>query len=127
MKTLTIQQVLFIHSRLIAETGGTGGLRDLAMLESALARPFASFDGNDLYPDLFRKSAALLDSLVNNHPFMDGNKRVGIAAAAMFLRINGVKLKCTQTELVSMTMQVATNHPPIGDIAEWLGTHCRTG
>ena len=127
MKTLTIQQVLFIHSRLIAETGGTGGLRDLAMLELALARPFASFDGNDLYPDLFRKSAALLDSLVNNHPFMDGNKRVGIAAAAMFLRINGVKLKCTQTELVSMTMQVATNHPPIGDIAEWLGTHCRTG
>jgi len=126
MKTLTIQQVLFIHSRLIAETGGTGGLRDLAMLESALARPFASFDGNDLYPDLFRKSAALLDSLVNNHPFMDGNKRVGIVAAAMFLRINGVKLKCTQTELVSMTMQVATNHPPIGDIAEWLGTHCRT-
>jgi len=126
MKTLTIQQVLFIHSRLIAETGGTGGLRDLAMLESALARPFASFDGNDLYPDLFRKSAALLDSLVNNHPFMDGNKRVGIAAAAMFLRINGFALKCTQTELVSMTMQVATNHPPIGDIAEWLGTHYRT-
>lgn len=126
MKTLTIQQVLFIHSRLIAETGGMSGLRDLTLLESAMARPFATFDGIDLYPDLFRKSAALLDSLVNNHSFVDGNKRVGITAASMFLRINGYVLECTQTELVSMTMQVATNHPPIAEIAEWLSFHCRT-
>ena len=77
MKTLTIQQVLFIHSRLITETGGTAGLRDIGLLESAMARPFASFDGKDLYPGLFAKASAMLDSLVNNHPFLDGNKRVG--------------------------------------------------
>ena len=124
MKTLTIQQVLFIHSRLITETGGTAGLRDIGLLESAMARPFASFDGEDLYPGLFEKASAMLDSLVNNHPFLDGNKRVGITSAALFLRINGYLLKCTQDELESITMQIATNHPPVDEIATWFKDHC---
>ena len=124
MKTLTIQQVLFIHSRLINETGGSAGLRDIGLLESAMARPFASFDGKDLYPGLFEKASAMLDSLVNNHPFLDGNKRVGITSAALFLRINGYLLKCTQAELENITMQVAIHHPPVGEIATWFKDHC---
>ena len=126
MKTLTIQQVLFIHSRLITETRGTAGLRDIGLLESAMARPFASFDGKDLYPGLFTKASAMLDSLVNNHPFLDGNKRVGVTSAALFLRINGYLLKCAQDELESITMLVATNHPPIDEISAWFKDHCIT-
>ena len=82
MTYLTVEQVLFIHMRLIAETGGSPGLRDLGLLASAVARPQATFGGEDLYPDLLSKAAALMDSLVRNHPFVDGNKRVGITAAA---------------------------------------------
>ena len=72
---LTPQQVLFIHARLIDTTGGEHGLRDLGLLESAVARPQATFDGNELYPTIFLKTAALMDSLAHNHPFVDGNKR----------------------------------------------------
>ena len=86
---LTPEQVLFLHSRLVAETGGGQGIRDLGMLLSALGRPQATFDEKDLYPDLFSKAAALMDSLVRNHPFVDGNKCTALAAAALFLRING--------------------------------------
>src|SRR5512133_1147062 len=103
MNYLTPQQVLFIHARLLAETGGESGLRDLALLESAVARPCATFDGADLYPGIFEKAAALLDSLVNNHPFVDGNKRTGITATGLFLRANGYRLRVTQTELETFT------------------------
>ena len=76
---LTVPQILFLHSRLIEETGGSQGLRDLGLLESAVARPQTSFSGEDLYPGLFTKAAALMDSLINNRPFLDGNKRTGIS------------------------------------------------
>ncbi len=123
MKYLTPQQVLFIQSRLIAETGGQHGLRDLSLLESAVARPQATFGGADLYPGLFEKAAALLDCLVNNHPFVDGNKRAGITAAGLFLRANGYGLRTSSEELEAFTMRVATEHPPITELASWLETH----
>jgi death-on-curing protein len=123
MYFLSPQQVLFINARLVAETGGETGLRELALLESAIARPAMTFDGVDLYPGLFEKAAALLDSLVNNHPFVDGNKRTGITSAAMFLRINGYRLICLQNELEAFTMQVASTHPPIEELANWLRDH----
>ena len=72
---LTPEQILFIHARLIAETGGGHGVRDIGLLDSAIARPRATFDGTDLYPDLFLKTAALMASLAQNHPFVDGNGR----------------------------------------------------
>ena len=120
MLCLTAEQVLFIHARLIAETGGLGGVRDLAMLESAVGRPSASFDGQDLYPDLFSKAAALMASLINNHPFVDGNKRTGIAAAALFLRINGHKLTADPADLEKKTLLVAQNKLALAEVAEWL-------
>jgi len=86
---LSPEQVLFLHNRLIQETGGAHGIRDLSMLLSALGRPQASFGGNDLYAEIFSKGAALLDSLVRNHPFVDGNKRTAITATTLFLSLNG--------------------------------------
>lgn len=123
MNYLSPQQVLFINSRLMAETGGTTGLRDMALLESAVARPQATFDRKELYPGLYEKAAALLDSLVNNHPFVDGNKRTGITSAAIFLRINDVRLSCSQDELETFTLQVATLHPSIDELSVWLREH----
>ncbi len=123
MKYLIPQQVLFFHAQLIGKTGGKHGLRDLGLLESAVARPRATFGGADLYPGLFEKAAALLDSLVNNHPFVDGNKRTGIASASQFIRKNGYKLSATQKELEDFTLRVATEHPPIEELASWLKEH----
>ena len=120
MVYLTAQQVLFLHARLVAETGGSHGVRDLSMLLSALGRPQASYDKQDLYPDLFTKSAAFMDSLIRNHPFMDGNKRTGIAASALFLRTNGFQLNATNTELEIYTLQVAQSEHTIEEIAAWL-------
>lgn len=125
MNYLTTEQVLFLHARLIEETGGSHGVRDVALLESAVARPRATFGGEDLYPDLFSKAAALMDSLIRNHPFIDGNKRTGIAAAALFLRQNGRHLTATNPELESFTLHVAESRPDISEIAAWLEAHSR--
>ncbi len=123
MNYLTPEQVLFLHARLIEETGGSHGVRDVALLESAVARPRMMFGGEDLYPDLFSKAAALMNSLIRNHPFVDGNKRTGIAAAALFLRQNGRLLRATSPELEAFTVYVAESRPDIPEIAEWLERH----
>jgi death-on-curing protein len=120
MNYLTPEQVLFIHSRLVSETGGSHGVRDLGLLESAVARPRATFDGKELYPDLFKKAAALMDSLINNHPFVDGNKRTGVTAAGLFLRINGRKLSASSKALEACAMRVATKGMEIAELAKWL-------
>jgi death-on-curing protein len=120
---LTAAQVLFIHARLLAETGGAGGIRDLHLLESALARPQATFDGQDLYPNLYTKAAALMASLVNNHPFVDGNKRVGITAAALFLARNGIHFVAANQEVERFTLEVAHGNLTIEEIADWFSQH----
>ncbi len=120
MNHLTPEQVLFIHSRLVTETSGSHGLRDLALLESAIARPRATFDSKELYPDLFTKAAALMDSLINNHPFLDGNNRTGITANGLFFRINGWKPTASSEDLVECTMRVAVEGLEIDDLANWL-------
>lgn len=122
---LTAEQALFIHSRLIVETGGAHGLRDLGLLQSAIARPQTTFDGREMYPSLFEKAAALLDSLVNNHPFVDGNKRTGIVCVGMFLRLNGRELSASQSNLEDFTMRVANSHLDIEQISQWLENNSR--
>lgn len=117
---LTAEQVLFIHARLIDETGGEHGLRYLGVLQAATARPRATFDGKELYPDLFQKAAALMQSLVNGHPFLDGNKRTGITAAGIFLQLNGIKLKSDDQTIVKFTMEVAQSQHDIDAITAWL-------
>ncbi|MBN1148775.1 MAG: type II toxin-antitoxin system death-on-curing family toxin [Anaerolineales bacterium] len=120
MDDLTAEQVLFLHARLVEETGGEHGLRDLNLLLSALGRPQTSFDGEDLYPDLFSKAAALADSLIRNYPFVDGNKRTGIAAAGLFLFRNGYRLTVANTELETFTIAIAQSQKTIEEIADWL-------
>jgi death-on-curing protein len=120
---LSAEQVLFIHARLIAETGGAHGVRDLGMLESAVARPQATFGEKDLYPDLFTKAATLLESLIKDHPFVDGNKRTGITAAALFLRRNGYSLAASNDELEAFTLQVALGQLDLVAMTEWLHAH----
>jgi death-on-curing protein len=107
MNYLTAGRILFIHARLIEETGGIHGVRDLGMLLSAIGRPQASFDNHDLYPDLFGKATALMESLIRNHPFVDSNKHTGATAAGLFLRRNGYRLTASNADLVAFTMSIA--------------------
>jgi death-on-curing protein len=92
---LTLQDIFETHAEQIAAYGGSEGLRDAALLESAIAQPQATFDGEFLHADLFEMSAAYLYHLVQNHPFLDGNKRVGLEAALVFLEVNGVSIETT--------------------------------
>lgn len=126
MTYLTAEQILFLHARLVAETGGSHGVRDLSLRLSAVGRPQVSFDDQDLYPDLFTKAGALMDSLIRNHPFVDGNKRTGIAAAALFLRINGYWLDATNAELEKFTLEAAQSHHTTDEIAAWMQAHARS-
>ena len=107
----------------MTETGGSHSLRDLNMLLSALGRPRASYDQRDLFPAITTEAAVLLDSLIRNHPFIDGNKRTGITAAAMFVQINGIRLEVSNLELESFTMDLAQSQLSIGEIAAWFQAH----
>lgn len=117
---LSVQQVLFLHMRLIDETGGSFGIRDLGLLESALARLQAVFAGAELYPRLVDKAAALMHSIILNYPMVDGNKQLGVAAAAIFLQINGLPLTASNERLEAFTLRVAKGGVSAGEVADWL-------
>jgi death-on-curing protein len=104
---LSLDQVLALHKAQIDEYGGAHGVREKGGLEAAIARPQMTFGGEDLYPGIADKGAALWHSLVMNHPFIDGNKRIGAMAAEFFLGLNGVDLLATDEELVAATMAAA--------------------
>ncbi|MGH7232509.1 MAG: type II toxin-antitoxin system death-on-curing family toxin [Nitrospiraceae bacterium] len=123
---LTTEQVLFIHDRIIEEIGGEHGVRDLNSLESALGRPRAGFGATEFYPDRMMKAAVLMDGIIRNHPFVDGNKRTGIAAAVLFLRINGYEVSATNQVLESFTQHVTTQKPEISELAHWFRQHGAT-
>jgi death on curing protein len=117
---LTAEQVLFIHARLIAETGGEHGLLDLGMLQSAVARPQATYNGQDLYSNLFLKAAALLESLIGNHAFIDGNKRTAITSAGLFLHLNSYRLKANNQQLETFTLECALHLVSLDQMSFWL-------
>ena len=119
MNYITPEQVLFIHYRIIEETGGSHGIRDLALLQSASARPMATFDENDLYPDIFSKAAALMHSIIKSHPFMDGNKRTAITTASIFLLRNGYCLRASNKELERFILKVTAKNIELHEIAKW--------
>jgi death-on-curing protein len=116
---LSSKQILFIHARVVAETGGSHGVRDLGLLAAAVARPQASFDGSDLYPDAFSKAAALMESLLKNHPFLDGNKRTAFASAGVFLRLNGFKLTATSKDSEAKTLDLIDDQVTVEQLASW--------
>lgn len=106
--------------RLIDETGGTPGVRDLGMLQAAVARPQATYGDADLYPDAFEKAAALMHSLILNHPMVDGNKRLSVSAAAVFLERNGYRLAATNEEVEAFTLRAAQGLEDVDALAAWL-------
>lgn len=120
---LTVARVLFIHDQAIKRFGGSFGVRDLGLIDSAVARPQASFGGQDLYENIFDKAAALLQSLLKNHPFVDGNKRTALASAGLFLKMNGYKLKNTHEKEVEFAVDVDNKHLPLEQISQWLKEH----
>ena len=105
---------------MIKRFGGSFGLRDLGLLESAVARPRASFDGKDLYLSVFEKVAAILHSLLKNHPFVDGNKRTALASAGLLLRINGYRLINKHKEELEFALRVENESLKFEEITEWL-------
>jgi len=119
---VSLTELIIIHERVIAETGGVHGIMNPGGLESALARPFTAFDGIALFPDLVSKVAALIHSLIAFHPFVDGNKRTALVAADVCLRLNGYRL-VPSDEVEPFFWAVGRGEKEIGEIAEWLGDH----
>ena len=126
MRFLSIVEVLDLHERLLADSGGAPGVRDLGALESAVSQPHATFGGLDLYPDLVTKAAALCYSLIMNHAFVDGNKRVGHAAMETFLVLNGCELQCGVDEQEQIVLQLAAGDLSRNAFTEWVRRHTTT-
>lgn len=123
MKTLSKRQVLALHSALIQEFGGSNGVRDEGLLESALAAPFQTFGGEPVYPSLQAKAAQLGFGLVCNHPFVDGNKRIGAHVMLVFLAVNGVDLHYEQQELIDVILSVASGKTDRYGFLQWILDH----
>jgi death-on-curing protein len=117
------EQVVKIHSSLIAKTGGMDGIRDKNLLDSALKSPFQTFGGRELYQDIFDKAAQLCYSLVENHPFADGNKRIGVHLTLLFLKLNNVNISYSQAELIDFGLGIASGKMDKGEIKDWLLRH----
>jgi death on curing protein len=122
---LSLEQLLWLHERQVRAFGGASGVRDRGALEAAAARPRTTFGGEDLYPDLEAKAAALMHSVVMNHPFLDGNKRAGVAAAEFFLGVNGVDLLATDDELIEVAIDVARGEVSAEALGIWLRQRTR--
>lgn len=123
MNYLDINQVLAIHHEVIEQAGGSQGVRDLGLLDSAIARPRASFGGEDFYPNIFSRAAALAHSLICNHPFIDGNKRTGYMGMRLFLNLNRYDLKASLDERYKLVVEIAEKIKDEKSIARWLKEH----
>lgn len=126
MRYLTIPEVLFIHFQLIERFGGRHGVLNLPGLESAVARPQATMEGADLYASVLEKAAALLHSLILNHPFQDGNKRTAFTALGLFLQYNGMALEGSSTDAENFVVNLADTHVDVATIMDWLQSHARS-
>lgn len=120
---LTTEQVLFIHDQMVKRFGGSHGVRDLRLVESAVGRPKSTFGGEYLYNSIFDKAAALLQSLLKNHPFVDGNKRTALTSAGLFLKKNNYKLINNHQEEVEFAVRVDNGNLTVEQISKWLKEH----
>ncbi len=117
------EKVLLLHKLIAEETGGSIGVRDEALLESALESAFAGFFGNEFYPTKEEKGARLGYTLISNHAFVDGNKRIGMYVMLTFLEVNGIHMDCTNEEVVTVGLRVADGSMSYEDLLEWVRNH----
>ena len=120
MRKISVANIILAHRKLIDHTGGSHGVRDINLVDSAISRAFATFDGKDLYEMTDDKIAATTFGLVNNHGFIDGNKRVGIAVMLLLLKLNGYTLQYSQEELIVMGISIADGSMDELGIKEWI-------
>lgn len=123
MIILSKQQIISLHSCLISETGGSDGIRDEHLLESAISAPFQTFDNVEVFPSIQQKAARLGYGLIKNHAFVDGNKRIGTHAMLVFLALNKIELDYTQTELSDTILKVAADEYSFEDLLKWILDH----
>lgn len=116
-------KVLLLHKMIAQETGGSVGLRDTALLESALESAFSTFDGMELYPSKEEKGAKIGFSLISNHAFVDGNKRIGMYVMLTFLEVNGIRLECTNEDVIEAGLGVASGTMKYEGLLEWVRRH----
>ena len=120
---ISVNNVLTIHQLLVTSFGGSQGVRDRMLLESALARPLQTFDGKELHPTMIEKSSSLLESILTNHPFVDGNKRTGYVLMRLILLKNGLDIKASQDQKYEFVMGVASGQINLESIISWLENH----
>ncbi len=123
IRYVTLSDILAIYQTVITQTGGLAGVRNMDALESAVAQPRVTFDHQELYPSLHEKAAALGFALICNHPFVDGNKRVGHAAMEVFLLINGFEIQALIDEQEQIILHVAIGSMKRSDLALWVEQH----
>lgn len=123
MRYLDKRHILLLHKQLIDISGGSYEIRDDALLESALNAPFQSFDGADLYPTVLQKAVRLGFGLIRNHPFVDGNKRIGTHAMLIFLDINNISLKYNDDELIEIILKIASSTADEQQLLQWVQEH----
>ena len=120
---ISVKEVEEIHNILIDTFGGAHGIRDLMALESALARPFQTFDNKDLHPGQIHKAASLIESILINHPFIDGNKRTGYVLMRILLINNDLDIVASQQEKYKFVLDIASGDTRLEEIIEWLNIH----
>ena len=123
MKILSKAQLLLLHQQLVEQTGGSAEIRDESLLESALHAPFQTFGGTDLYPTIPEKASRLGFGLIQNHPFADGNKRIGTHAMLVFLAVNDIRLHYQASELTELIMGIASDKFGEACLLEWIKNH----
>lgn len=119
----TVEHILLLHRKMIACSGGSSGVRDMGLIESAIARGQAAFGEVELYSSIEQKSAAIGCGLTQNHGFVDGNKRIGMAAMLLILRRNGVHISYTQQELIELGLAVAQGVLDVEETTAWIQRH----
>ena len=123
MIIISKEQIINLHKQLIYETGGSHGLRDEGLLDSACNAPFQRFDNQELFPTIQQKSARLAYGLIKNHPFVDGNKRIGTHVMLILLALNGIELNYTQEELYTIILKIASGTAELNKLTEWILNH----
>jgi len=121
---LTIEDIISLHSKLISKSGGIDGIRDSNLLDLSVNSPYHTFGGQHLYPTIHAMAAHLAFSLIKNHPFLDGNKRIGILAMMVFLKMNGFPVTCTDNELEKLGWGLADGYITEADLLVWINAHC---